>query len=55
MLTEQSVQCIMEHCVDVISEKIIIYKPNIGGDNVTLPLHKHCPIYFVTHYDRVRV
>jgi len=55
MLTEQSVQCIMKHCVGVISEKIIIYNPNIGGENVTLPLQKHSPIYFATHYDRVRV
>jgi len=37
MLREQSLQCIVEQRVDVISEKIIFYKPNIGGENITLP------------------
>jgi hypothetical protein len=37
------------------TKQIIIYKPDIGGENVTLPLHKHFPIYFVTHYGRVHV
>jgi hypothetical protein len=54
MLIMQSVQCILEHFVGIMSEQIIIYEPKIERIIFILPLNKHISIYFVTHYEVYR-